>query len=368
MSDLVYKLNTVSYYTLDGWVWCPDSPSAKVDVMLIDSSGVELASFVANRVCDNIPPPESHNEGYCFVFYGLFSGVDSIVFSYGDIKVSVPLQIEQPLLPASLSNYGFLVFHPDDYMLKFNIEREGIEKRIQAYINGGSFISAEVLNICTKYLTDRDKPYGILDFASGFGRVTRAFDKSTFNVTASDIHTDAVGYINRYIGVNTILSATNPKLFATDKKFDVVFAFSFFSHLPNKTLGNWIATLYGCLNPGGLLIFTTHGRLTKATNPIFVFNGYGFVYYSEQLDLKAKDYGSSITELSYVQKTLNKYIKQSPVYFEECATLTGGYQDLYVVKKKVYQPFWNNGKLINVLKAIVGRSRVLSAIKKRFIR
>jgi 2-polyprenyl-3-methyl-5-hydroxy-6-metoxy-1,4-benzoquinol methylase len=362
--SIKHELTTISYYKIEGLAWCSEKADIKINAILTDSNGTELASILANRYVEDLSGRQRIDDGYYgFVFYGLLQGVSSIVFAYEDIRVIQKLHIEQPQMHDEVKDYGFCVYHPNDYLFKFSMNLEGLESSIYSYIRGGKHIAEEVKKICSEYFNDKEKPYDLLDFASGYGRVTRGLDKQFFNVTASDIHAEAMEYISKNIGVSTFLSTTNPDNFATDMSFDIVFAFSFFSHMPKITFGKWITALYKLIRPGGLLVFTTHGRINKANCSIRVKNGYGFAPASEQEDLNTSDYGVTISELSYVVKVLESQIGQSPVLFQEGATISGGYQDLYVVRKLEFVSPWKNLRFVERLKIFTSRYRVLRMMK-----
>ena len=67
----------------------------------------------------------------------------------------------------------------------------------------------------------------------GYGCVTSHLKKHAgWDVTSCDIYTEAIDFLDRQIGVKTLQRAHLPEQFATIEKYDVVFALSFFLHLP----------------------------------------------------------------------------------------------------------------------------------------
>jgi SAM-dependent methyltransferase len=173
----------------------------------------------------------------------------------------------------------------------------------------------------------------VLDFASGYGRVARQLDRQQFDVTACDIHQAAVDFMRDEIGIDAFVSATSPSELVCDETYDVVFAFSFFTHMPETTFGDWLERLYRLVQPGGLLIFTTHGRISVATTGVDVVDGFGFWPGSEQEDIEASDYGTTVSLLPWVARTLTERTGQLPILFEEGSSLSGGKQDLVIVRK-----------------------------------
>ncbi len=137
------------------------------------------------------------------------------------------------------------------------------------------------------------------------------------------------------MGVKTILSASNPTdLKIVHNQFDVVFALSFFSHMPDNTWGLWLKTLFDALKPGGYLIFTTHGMTSSRKyfgNPVIPESGMWFSPSSEQKDLDVADYGNTIVTPEYVKIAVKNILHQNILLMVEADWWE--HQDLYVVKK-----------------------------------
>ena len=156
------------------------------------------------------------------------------------------------------------------------------------------------------------RPYSVLEFASGYGCVTRHLRNllPAENIIACDIHAEAMQFIDREIGVRTMISTHSPADFDLGRRFDVVFALSFFSHMPDRTFGAWLAALFGHVEPGGRLIFTTHGAVSHRKLMPFaeLSDGYWFNPDSEQLDLEAAEYGTAISTPEYVSQQIFKHL------------------------------------------------------------
>lgn len=156
---------------------------------------------------------------------------------YTENVQSAPYEIsyEQP-------EADFFFIDNEDYLLGFLLNNpyfiEDPSAAVEYYISDGKN-SAEKLKSLCEALIDAP-PAGILEFASGFGRVTRHLNTAYFNVTASDIHPKAMSYIEKYIGVDICQSSPTHEDFKAPKDFDVVFALSFFSHMPDKSFGRWL--------------------------------------------------------------------------------------------------------------------------------
>ena len=76
-------------------------------------------------------------------------------------------------------------------------------------------------------------PFALLEFASGYGCLSRHLVKMTdrYDVLSCDIHPAAVEFIDRQIGLQATLSHSRPDQLKLRQQFSVVFALSFFSHI-----------------------------------------------------------------------------------------------------------------------------------------
>jgi SAM-dependent methyltransferase len=100
----------------------------------------------------------------------------------------------------------------------------------------------------------------VLDFAAGFGRVTRwlaaAFPKAQLVVADTDKR--AMSASRELFGVKAVdLERVAPP--AILGSFDVIWVGSLFTHLPETVARETLIFLRSQLAPGGTLVFTTHG-------------------------------------------------------------------------------------------------------------
>ena len=146
----------------------------------------------------------------------------------------------------------------------------------------------------------RGHPRRMLDFASGYGRLTRflVHEKLADEVTVSDILDGGMEFQAAEFGVRTILSATLPENFPAPDRYDLIFVASLFTHLPPATFTPWLRRLAELLTPEGLLIFTVHD---ESLAPEKVENGIRFDSHSESRVLDVNDYGSTWVTEAYVR-------------------------------------------------------------------
>jgi 2-polyprenyl-3-methyl-5-hydroxy-6-metoxy-1,4-benzoquinol methylase len=301
------------------------------NVSLIDSTGKHLATTTANRASDDLINSQDGDTNCNFIFYGWLGNVSQIVFSVSGSTHNVPISYTQPENPV------FSPIHPDDLLFKFNLMYNYdnfhflLEETVDSYVVSGIEHANKLKNICLEHFPALNKPLDLLEFCSGYGRITRHFDKSFFNIAASDIHQQAIQFIKDSFQIDAFLSTANPHDFIAPSQYDVVFALSIFSHLPDSTFGNWLAALYNCVRENGVLIFSTHGRLSNKLLKMSLKDGFGFQPQSEQKDLDTSDYGTTISELPYVLRKLIEKTGQYPILFSE--GFWWGHQDIYIVKK-----------------------------------
>lgn len=163
---------------------------------------------------------------------------------------------------------------------------------------------------------NRPAPRRILDFPCGHGRVLRvlkaAFPKA--ELTAVDISRDAVDFCGATFGVKTVYSAPAPEQIMTADSFDLIFCGSLLTHLDASRWPGFLKLFQSLLNPGGLLVFSTHGEVTReriargehgfyavaetAAQQLvadYLQTGFGYVDYAP-----GSNYGVSLSSLSWV--------------------------------------------------------------------
>jgi len=227
--------------------------------------------------------------------------------------------------------------HPDDFIFQYHLTSSWCTERQQAvdfYIMDGERSANQLSELIRKHYGETAGKLSILEFASGYGCVSRHLKNfADYRVVSCDIHPQAVQFLREKIEVECILSNSDPEKLAAGEQFDVVFALSFFSHMPPATWGKWLRKLFTVVSDGGLLIFTSHGRNGwKAVNkPMLETEGFWFSPISEQKDIPTEEYGTMIVSPYYVFEQLKQAEIASPIFFQEA--LWWGTQDTYIVRK-----------------------------------
>lgn len=225
--------------------------------------------------------------------------------------------------------------HEDDYIFQFILRYfQSNEEALEVYYQNGAESAKKIAGIITDLGVKKDKNHSFLEFASGYGMVSRHLVKeiAPMRLVSCDIHEQAVCFLKNQLGIDSIGSNYVPENLKINDSFDAVFALSFFSHMPDKSFGRWLKALYNAVEPGGYLIFTTHGQITaQMYNLSIPPEGILFSQESEQFDLDTNEYGGSIVSHEYVLDQVYQYLNNDIFFFAEGEWW--GHQDLYIIKK-----------------------------------
>lgn len=145
------------------------------------------------------------------------------------------------------------------------------------------------------------RPRRMLDFASGYGRLTRLLvhEKLADEVTVADILEGGMAFQAEQFGVRPLLSRSDPAQFEAPAKYDLIFVASLLTHLPPGTFTAWLRRLAELLEPEGLLIFSVHDEGLTPDKP--VVDGIRFESHSESRVLDVEEYGSTWVTEAYVR-------------------------------------------------------------------
>ena len=176
----------------------------------------------------------------------------------------------------------------------------------------------------------RAHPKTMLDFASGYGRLTRflVHEHLADEVTVSDILEGGMEFQAAQFGVKTIRSTTRPEDFPETGAYDLIFVASLFTHLPEITFTAWLRKLATLLEPEGLLVFSVHD---ESIAPAAV-DGIAFESHSESRVLDVNEYGSTWVTEGYVREQVSAI---DPSF--ACVRLPralSDWQDVYVISPR----------------------------------
>ena len=228
--------------------------------------------------------------------------------------------------------------HRKDFLFHFLIQNRSFPNTTRAvhyYFDDGARSAEKLSRLLQEFRADSDSKFKMLEFASGYGCVTRhlAHFLPNADVTSCDIHPEAVDFIENRLGVPAILSNSVPKNLRASSRYDVVFALSFFSHMPRHTWLQWLLALLSKLEKDGLLILTTHGMESRKWFgfPEIDPDGFWFNAQSEQHDLDTEGYGQTIVLPHFVFGELRGQTDTRIIMYREASWWE--HQDLYVLRR-----------------------------------
>jgi len=229
--------------------------------------------------------------------------------------------------------------HREDFIFQFLITNPSFvrkEDAINYYFMDAENSCKKLLGLISMFLdpAPAGSDISILEFAAGYGCVSRHLVKQQgYKVTPCDIHPGAVSFISEKIGLKSHQSMHRPQDFRVGELYDICFALSFFSHMPDSTWQKWLAALFETVKPGGLLIFTTQGRTSAKFfgEPLLSEAGYWFREESEQQDLDVSEYGQTIVTPGYVFDKISALPNAWPCFFQQAYWWS--HQDAYVIRK-----------------------------------
>jgi len=244
------------------------------------------------------------------------------------------------LLNQSAANQYYVesAIHPDDFVYWYIINSPSFPSRKAAigyYFEDGNYSAKLFTDIIASFGIETDRAVKLLEFAAGYGCVSRHLKKNPlFDLISCDIHPEAVDFLAKQIGVKAVHSAHVPEEFLPPAKNDVVFALSFFSHMPKESFGRWLDALYDSLTAPGYLVFTTHGLESHKMmgRPSLSTDGFWFNPASEQKDLAVYEYGTSICTQDFVNAEIIRLNGSSIVTYKQAYWWK--HQDLWVVKRE----------------------------------
>ena len=229
--------------------------------------------------------------------------------------------------------------HPQDFIYHFCCTHPQLTPEAGAndYFSDGARSARKFVDLVSTFEDLNPRSMDLLEFASGYGCVSRHLKQyPQINLTACDIHEQAVDFVRDTLGVKTVLSKSTPEAFTLPQSYDLVFALSFFSHMPKSSFGRWVRALYGCLKSPGYLLFTTHGQKSCSMQSItpddIPADGFWFRAASEQHDLDTAEYGTSITTPDFVIGEIYRQTGARIVAYRQAGWWE--HQDLYVLKRE----------------------------------
>lgn len=232
----------------------------------------------------------------------------------------------------------------NDLMFLYSLLHIGhYDKAYHSYLSAGLNAYRLIDKLVARRKGGWDEVHSFLDFASGYGRLTRfiVLKLQPEQVWVSDIKDQAVEWQKKHFGVNGFPSSFIPEDIQPGQLFDLIYVGSLFSHLPEDLFHRWLKKLWELLSEKGMLIFSLHDMsLWKGeVPPPFIFHAESEDTRFRSIDDHIEDggaYGVSYASQAFVAESIQK-LEGSPAYHRYPKAL-GQLQDVYVITRNNMLP------------------------------
>ncbi len=206
------------------------------------------------------------------------------------------------------------------------------------YFRGEANVS-EVENLLLHLGSPLRESDSVLEFACGYGRLTRHFIRriSPSRLTVSDIDHAAVDFTRQSFGVEGFYSSREPEKLDHDRRYALIIVVSLFSHLPAESWPGWLRRLEEMLKPQGLLVFTTlpwdtgGDPVPDEEKEAFEL---GFLY-TERNETRGRlggeEYGTAFVTKDFVTKAVSDNLTAGLI--KHAPRALNGVQDIYVIQR-----------------------------------
>ena len=208
------------------------------------------------------------------------------------------------------------------------------------YFLKGFQIFSAVEDVCRGAFGEPSRVGRILDVASGWGRSTRFLCEIVppSQIVVTDAVEHAMAVQSALFGVESLVTTASPSSFAPDRRFDLIVASSFFSHLPERTFSDWLRRLTDALTPNGVLMFSTHELELLGESARGHESGFVFVAASESSHLNPEDYGTCYVDPLWVRSTVRRELGDELALGSWRRGLAA-HQDLYLLRRGAIPQF-----------------------------
>jgi SAM-dependent methyltransferase len=220
----------------------------------------------------------------------------------------------------------------EDEMLQqyLNLSGRDRDRALVQYFNSGRLLW-ETMAAVLRWRFGSLEGIRILDFASGYGRVTRhaVLDVAPERLWVADIYAAGVRFQEEQLGVHGLVSHADPDRFECAETFDAILISSLFTHLPEAAFRSWLRRLSKLLRRGGVLVFSVHDEDLLPPGAALPPSGMLFDLKSESGSLPGEEYGTSWVNEAFVRKVLRDLAPKASAHRIPRGLVN--FQDLWIV-------------------------------------
>lgn len=178
-------------------------------------------------------------------------------------------------------------------------------------------------NVLSKSQIDLEKNLFLLDFGCGDGRYSSIISKhfNNINLFGVDIDSSLIEYCNKNIKGSFNVNKIDPPLDFNENFFDLIIAYSVFTHLKMPKIEYWFKEFNRVLKVGGFAAFTFSSldrlKFMKVFSSKEIQTSYGITnldkflkeyndYYYYEFNNKTPEYVNTIIEIDVLEKIAEK--------------------------------------------------------------
>ena len=206
------------------------------------------------------------------------------------------------------------------------------------YYRGARFSENAIRQVVDWRFGGFDKIDRLLDFASGYGRVTRMLMRHmpASRITVTEINREAVMFQRDELGVDARMSASEPAAFQCEHRFDAIYAGSLFTHLPERTFRTWLRRLWELRSRRGVFIFSLHNA-RSILRDTGVVPDFLFIEEAHSRFVDPSEYGNTYVSDGQLERIIREEL--GPCSWVRIPRGLANYQDLCIVVPETGESF-----------------------------